>query len=62
MHVDSYSKTAYNILMKEIPLILPTFKKIKREKIVYSYYICDSFFGFEYKGIFNYVHNKRWKA
>ena len=30
--VDSYKKTVHNILIKEIPLILPTFEKNKGEK------------------------------
>ena len=48
--------------MKEIPLILPTFKKNKREKRGIITTLVTGFIGLVYEGISSYLHNKRQKA
>ena len=48
--------------MKEIPLILPTFKKNKREKRGIIATLVTGFIGLVYEGISSYLHNKRQKA
>ena len=54
---DYYNCTAYEILTKEVSLILPTFPKDKR----YMRYYCITyhrFIGLAYKGISSFLHHK----
>ena len=62
-----YSQTAYNILDKEIDLILPKFPVDKRQKrgaIIASMLggIASSLIGLAYEGISSFLHHKRHKA
>ena len=41
--IDSYNKTVHDILMKEIPLILPYFQK-RKGKERYSYFISNRYY------------------
>ena len=42
--IESYNKTVYNILMKEIPLILSNFQKNKKGKERYNYFISNKLY------------------
>ena len=57
--VDSYNKIIYNILTKEMPLILPAFKK---EKTGILTTLVTGFIGLAYQWISSCLHNKRKKA
>ena len=54
--------TAYEILMKEISLILPNFSKDRKEKRSITTSLETSFISLAYEGISSYLHNKRQKA
>ena len=60
--IDSYNKTVYDNLMKEIPLIIPNFEKNKKKKrgIITSLVTC--FIRLAYEGLSSYLHNKRQTA
>ena len=60
--IDSYNKAVHNILTKEIPLILPTFQKNKKEKRGIITLLVPDFIGLAYKGISSYLHTKRQRA
>ena len=49
--VDSYNQTVYDILTKEIPLIILAFKKDKKEKRCIITTLIASFFGLAYDEI-----------
>ena len=52
----------YNILTKEIPLILLTFMNNKKEKRGITTMLVTSFIGLAHKEISSYLHKKRQKA
>ena len=56
--VDPYNKTVYNILRKQIHLILPNFSKNKKEKRGKIALLVTSFIGLACEGISSYLHNK----
>ena len=60
--IDSYNKTVHDILMNEIPLILPNFPKNKNEKRGIITSLVTGFIRLAYGGIFSYLHNKRQTA
>ena len=60
--IDSYNKTVHNILMREIPFILPAFQKNKKEKEGIITLLVTGFIGLAYKVISSYLHNKLQKA
>ena len=55
---DSHNKTVHDILMKEIPLILPNFPKNKKEKRGIITLLVTGFIGLAYKSISIYLHKK----
>ena len=67
MQIAYYNQTAYNILAKEIDLILSKFPADKRQKrgaIIASMLggITSSLIGLAYEGISSFLHHKRYKA
>ena len=52
--IDYYKKTVDDILMKEIPLILPNFPKNEKRRERYKYFI-----RLAYIGISSYLQSKR---
>ena len=60
--VDHYNRTAYEIIMNELALILPTISKQDRQKrdIITSF--ITGFIGLAYKGISSFLHYERQKA
>ena len=60
--VHSYDQRLYNILTKDIPLILSTFKNNKKEKRGIITSLVTGFIGLAFEEISSYLHNKRQKA
>ena len=60
--IDSYNKTVYNILIKEIPLILQNYQKGKKRKRGIITLLVTGCIVLAYEGISRYLHNKRQKA
>ena len=65
--IEYYCHMAYELLMNEMGLILPTFPKEKRSKrgaILASVLggIASSIIGLAYEGISSFLHHKRHKA
>ena len=58
--INSYNKTAYNILEKEIKLLLPQISKRQKYGIITT--VVSSFLGLAYKGISNFLQHKRNNA
>ena len=56
--IDSYNKTDHNILVKEIPLILPNFE---RKRGIFTS-LLTGFIGLAYEGVSSCLHNKRQKS
>ena len=52
----------YNIVTKEIPFILPAFKKNKKEKRGIITTLVPGFIGWESEEISSYLHNERQKV
>ena len=59
---DYYNWTAYEIIMNESALILPTFSKQERQKRGIVTSLITGFIGLAYKGISSFLHYKRQKA
>ena len=57
--IDSHNKTVNDILMKEIPLILPTFPNNRKEMRGIITSLVTGFIRLAYKGMSSYFHNKR---
>ena len=55
---DSYNQTVYDILTKEIPLILPTFKKNKKEKTGIITSLVTGFIGFAFEELSIHLHKR----
>ena len=51
IEIDSFNKKVHDILMKEIPLILPNFPENKKKKR-YNYFINNKFYWI---GIWRYI-------
>ena len=60
--IGSYNKAVHDILMKEIPLILPNIQENKKEKRGITTSLVTDFIRLAYKGISSYLHNKRQTA
>ena len=63
--VQCYDHTAYNILQREINLILPTFTETNRRKRFLSAVlgtVASKIIGLAFEGISNFLHHKRHKA
>ena len=56
--IDSYNKAVHDILMKEIPLILPNFQNNKKEKRGIIALLVTGFIRSAYEGVCGYLHNK----
>ena len=57
--IDSYNKRDYNILMKEIHLILTHFQRNKKEKRGIITLLVTGFISLAYEEISSYLQNKR---
>ena len=57
--IDSYNKTVHDILMNEIPLILPDFPKNRKEKRGIITSLVTGLIRLAYEGVSSYLHNKR---
>ena len=58
--INSYNNTAYNILEKEIKLLLPQVGKRQKHGIITT--VISSFIGLAYKGISSFLQHKRNSA
>ena len=58
--IKSYNNTAYNILEKEINLLLPQMSGVQKCGIITM--LVSSFIGLAYEGISSFLQNKRNKA
>ena len=56
--VETYNQMVYNILTKEIPLILPIFKNNKKEKRGIITSLVTGFIGLVFEEFSSCVHNK----
>ena len=54
--INSYNNTAYNILEKEIKLLLPQVQSRQKHKIITT--LVSSFIGLAYEGISSFLHHK----
>ena len=59
--IDHYSKTVFDILTEEIPLILPNFPKNRKERRSIIASLVTDFIELVYDGISSYLHKKRQK-
>ena len=55
--IDSYNKTVHDILRKEIPLILPSFPKNRKEKRGIITSLVTGFIRLAYEGVSSSLHN-----
>ena len=60
--IDYYNCTTYEILVKEISLILPTYPKDKTSKRGIITLLITGFISLAYKGISIFLHHKQHKA
>ena len=60
--IDYYNKMVHDILMKEIPLMLPNFPKNRKEKRGKITSLVTSFIRLVYEGISSYLDSKRQTA
>ena len=58
--INSYDKTAHNILEKEIKLLLPQVKRKQKHGIITT--LVSSFIGLAYEGISSFLHYKQNNA
>ena len=54
--INSYNKTTYNILEKEIKLLLPQIERKQKCGIITT--LVSSFIGLAYEGISSFLHHK----
>ena len=54
--INSYNKTAHNILEKEIKLLLLQVKQKQKHRIITT--LVSSFIGLAYEGISSFLHHK----
>ena len=54
--INSYNNTAYNILEKEIKLVLPQVQTRQKHGIITTF--VSSFIGLAYEGICSFLHHK----
>ena len=59
---DYYNWTAYEIIINELPLTLPTFSKQERQKRGIIASLVTGFVGLTYEGISSFLHYNRLKA
>ena len=61
---EYYNKTAYDILEKEIGLILPTYNNKRNERFIGTLLgsLASGVIGLAFEGISSFLHHKRHKA
>ena len=62
MQIKACNKTTHHILKNEVDVILPKFPKGQKSKRGFFNAIVSDFVGLVFKGILNFLHNRRHKA